>query len=61
MSGKKIPVRNANGRLLGNFLYANDHWSVVIKEKNCYTVVTLQNDGSFEIDDVMIDRPADDR
>lgn len=53
---EKQQVRNANGSLLCDLLFADGSWNVTIKRKECYTTMTLMPDGSVFIEDTVSDR-----
>ena len=51
MQEGKQQVRNGNGSLICDLLYADGSWNVTIKRKECFTTISLMPDGSVYIED----------
>ena len=51
MNEGRQQVRNSNGSLICDLLYADGSWNVTIKRKECLTIINLMPDGSVYIED----------
>ena len=46
-------VRNASGSLLCELFYSGNGWLVVIKKKDCITILTLFPDGTVNVENTI--------
>ena len=50
-----IKVRNQDGRLICIINYTGDHWQVFIKDHKCYTDLDLNQNGTYQVKNRILD------
>lgn len=53
MKNNSEPIRNRDGKLICELAFTDGHWQVVIKRRDCVTLLDLDPKGSRRIRDCM--------